>query len=338
MDGKRYLYIDAEIGENRRRLSPDSLRSLELMIGDYNNIIIDEAQSVDQIGLVLKIMIDSHPGWNIIATGSSSFDLRSKIKEPLTGRAYEYFLEPLTVAEIVNGLGYQDHELMGLYNRIMSLGSYPGVLMLSEGEAEKELDTIVDRYIYKDTLELIELRQQGVLERLMRALAEQIGSEVSYQKLAGLLGVNVVTIRRYITLLENAFIVYSVHALSGSELNKLSNRKRKIYFYDLGVRNMIIGRMVHMDTRSDAGGLWENLCMNEIRNAYPTLMTKIYYWRGVYGEVDMVVEHRGELTAYEFKLGKDARLRLPKEFVSRYPNLTVSLVNPDNLNRIIKKV
>jgi uncharacterized protein len=333
------LYLNADLVSTRRLLTPNSLSELERLVGSYKNIIIDEAQRVSDVGLVLKIMIDAHPEWNIIATGSSSFDLNSKVKEPLTGRAYEYLLLPLTTDEIIASYTYGVADLDGLYERLMRLGGYPGVFTLSDQDAERELAAIADKYIYKDTLELVELRQTGLLESLLTALAIQLGSEVSYQKLASLLGVSSATIQRYIKLLENAFIIYRVHALNGGAMNKLSNRKRKIYFYDLGIRNALLGDVSSVQKRLDRGALWEDLCMNEIRAAYPPLFSRFHYWRGEHGEIDLVAENRTHLAAFEFKSSPTiTKIRLPKQFIIQYPDVKTTLVTPSTLSSTLADI
>jgi uncharacterized protein len=336
---KETLYLNADEVSVQKKLVPESLKSLERIVGGYKNIIIDEAQRVEEIGLVLKIMIDAHPEWNIVATGSSSFDLNSKIKEPLTGRAYEYLLLPLSSKEIALGMGYDNLSREGLYSRIMTLGSYPGVFIMADFDAERELLTITEKYLYKDTLELAEIRQKGLLEALLKSLASMVGSEVSYQKLASLLGVNTVTIQRYIKLLEDALVIYRVGAVSGSVVNKFSNRKRKIYFYDIGIRNAVLGDMSSPDIRADRGALWENFCMNEFRAVYPKDFTTTNYWRGDYGEVDLIVEHRVVKTAYEFKYVQNNKiLRLPKEYLQKYPDIKTHLVTPLNLGEILDNI
>jgi len=309
---------------------------LERVIGNAKLIVIDEAQRVENIGLTLKILIDAHPELNIIATGSSSFDLANKIKEPLTGRSIELRLLPLSLAEIKDHFGYQPRQLEGVYEKLMRYGGYPHVFEMDAKQAEQELRTIASQYIYKDTLELVEVRQQQLLPKLLQALALQIGNEVSYHELGVLLGVKLETVARYITLLEHSFIIHRLPALTGNQRSQLSNRKRKIYFYDLGIRNALISNFNELSIRTDTGALWETLCVNERIKLHASKQdfVDMYYWRGIYGQVDLVENYSGKWRAFECRWNED-KFRIPKYFREKFPDINVELLNQKTLSQFI---
>jgi uncharacterized protein len=326
------LYLNCDELPVQQALETRSLKILNQTIGKARRIVIDEAQRVENIGIVLKLLIDNRPELDIIATGSSSFELSNRVKEPLTGRSYEFMLEPLSLAEIQRHFSYSPLDIANSYERLMRYGGYPSVVLSNEKDIAEEISLIAERYVYKDTLELVELRQRQLLPRLLTALALQIGSEVSYNELANTLGVKLETIERYITILESAFIVYRLPALSANKRKQVTNRKRKVYFYDLGIRNALIKNLNPFTLRDDVGALWENFCMNERRKILEEQKKSVetYYWRGLYGEVDLVEMTPTTTSAFEFKwLQKPARA--PKTFSETYPEATFDTINPNNL-------
>lgn len=327
------LYLNCDALDVQQALKPTSLERLEQVIAGAKRIVIDEAQRVENIGLTLKLLIDAHPELDIIATGSSSFDLANRIKEPLTGRAFEHMLMPLALSELVDHYKLNRLQIREQIAIRLRYGSYPSLVGLSDRDAERELDTIVENYLYKDTLELVELRQRQILPRLLQALALQLGSEVSYNELANLLGVNLATVERYITLLESAFVVYRLPALRGNDRSSLSSRKRKVYFYDLGVRNAIVNNFNPLELRQDVEALWENFVVNELKkmHAFAQDRTRSYYWRGLYGEVDLVEQTAGDWYAYECKWDSSKQPKIPQAFKDYYPDIDVHVLNPDTL-------
>jgi predicted AAA+ superfamily ATPase len=326
------LYLNCDEMVTADALKPTSLAALERVIGQAKRIVIDEAQRVENIGLTLKLLIDSHPELDIIATGSSSFDLAGKVKEPLTGRAYEFMLTPLSLAEIKRYFNYNDLQMQTLLPRLLRLGSYPGIVLTDEARADEEIIALANNYVYKDSLELVELRQRQLLPRLLQALALQIGTEVSYHELGVTFGVKVETIERYITLLEMAFVVYRLPALTGTQQGNLSNRKRKVYFYDLGIRNALIQSLQPLDLRADRDALWENFCMNERLKHWQAQDTRVqrYYWRALSNELDLVEARDGRYDAYDFAYA-DKKLTTPKYFSDTYPDVQARLIHAGNL-------
>lgn len=325
------LYLNCDELATQDALKPTTLAALERTIGRAQRIVIDEAQRVENIGLTLKLLIDAHPELDIIATGSSSFDLANKVKEPLTGRSYEFFLPPLSVQELKGHFGYSDMQMVSLFERLMRLGSYPGIVLEDEKTAQDELLQIAERYVYKDSLELVELRQRQLLPRLLTALALQIGQEVSYHELGTQFGVKLETIERYVTLLESAFIIYRLPALTGSQRGQLSNRKRKVYFYDLGIRNALIQSLQPLQLRSDGEALWENFCMNERLKAWQVAggMIRRYYWRGISGKVGLVEETQAGWAAFDFAWSGQPS-KLPEYFQQTYPEANLETISQEN--------
>lgn len=327
------LYLNCDELSTQDALKPTSLASLERVIGSAKRIVIDEAQRVVNIGLSLKILIDAHPELDIIATGSSSFELANKVKEPLTGRSYEFHLSPLSITEIKNHFGYSNIQMETLYERLMRYGSYPGIVLENDENVEDELKNIADRYVYKDTLELVELRQRQLLPSLLQQLALNIGQETSYHELGNLLGVKLETIERYITLLESAFIIHRLPALTGKQ-GSLSNRKRKVYFYDLGIRNALIQSLQPLSMRSDREALWENFCVNERLKQQQASgkLPERFYWRGINGgKVDLVEKDNNDWQAYSFNWGEDEKLTTPKYFSETYPTAKLQPIHHQNL-------
>jgi len=325
------LYLNCDEMVTADALKPTSLAALERVIGQAKRIVIDEAQRVENIGLTLKLLIDTHPELDIIATGSSSFDLAGKVKEPLTGRAYEFMLTPLSLAEIKRYFNYNDLQMETLLPRLLRLGSYPGIVLTDDNRADEEIIALANNYVYKDSLELVELRQRQLLPRLLQALALQIGQEVSYNELGVAFGVKVETIERYITLLEMAFVVYRLPALTGDK-GMISNRKRKVYFYDLGIRNALIQSLQPLDLRTDRDALWENFCMNERLKYWQAKDQRVqrYYWRSLGSELDLVEARHDSYSAYDFAY-QDKKLTTPKYFSDTYPDVEARLIHSGNL-------
>jgi predicted AAA+ superfamily ATPase len=325
------LYLNCDEMITADALKPTSLAALERVIGRAKRIVIDEAQRIENIGLTLKLLIDNHPELDIIATGSSSFDLAGKVKEPLTGRAYEFFLTPLSVAELKTYFGYSDLQMQTLLPRLLRLGSYPGIILTDEARADEEIISLANNYVYKDSLELVELRQRQLLPRLLQALALKIGQEVSYHELGVTFGVKVETIERYITLLEMAFVVYRLPALTGTQQGMLSNRKRKVYFYDLGIRNALIQSLQPLDLRGDRDALWENFCMNERLKYWQAKDQRVqrYYWRSLGSELDLIEAKNETYSAYDFAY-TDKKLTTPKYFSDTYPDVAADLIHAGN--------
>lgn len=322
------FYLNCDEPDIRGALTNKTSTELKSFIGSKKLVVIDEAQRVKNIGLTLKLIADTFPEIQIIATGSSSFELSGKISEPLTGRKTEFFLYPFSVDELFQI--YSPLEMGRLLEERLVFGMYPGVIFAGP-EREKRVRELATSYSYKDVLAYQDIRNPELLEKLLQALALQVGSEVSYTELAQVVGANKVTVESYIRILEQAYIIFRVGPFSRNIRNELK-KKRKIYFYDLGLRNALINNFNPITIRQDIGALWENFMMSERlkRNHNLGISANIYFWRTSNGkEIDYIEDAGGVLSGYEFKWQK-SNFSKPKEFLSAYPESTITLVNREN--------
>jgi len=324
------LYLNCDEPETVNALTNRNLRELQMLIGANKFVVIDEAQKVNNIGLSLKLMVDNISDIQIIATGSSAFELRNRLNEPLTGRKFEYQMFPISTAEIHKSLGYLD------VNRLLELrliyGSYPDILS-NAGDAQNLLRSLADSYLYKDILATDNLRKPDVLNKLLQALAFQVGSEVSYNELAQTIGSDGKTVERYIELLEKCFIIFRLNGLSRNLRNELKKAK-KIYFYDNGIRNAVIQQFAPLSIRNDVGALWENFFISERikRNHYTGHHSNIYFWRTkTQQEIDYIEESDGTMTAFEMKWNvKKSHTKFPSAFLNSYDIKETVVVSPEN--------
>lgn len=324
------LYLNCDEPQTVAALTKCNLKELQMVIGANKFVVIDEAQKVDNIGLTLKLIVDNMPDVQVIATGSSAFELRNCLNEPLTGRKYEYQMFPISSKEIYQSSGYID--LKGLLETRLIYGSYPDILNHAN-DARELLRMLTDSYLYKDILATDNLRKPDVLDKLLRALAFQVGSEVSYNELAQTVGTDSKTVERYIELLEKCYIIFRLHGLSRNLRNELKKAK-KIYFYDNGVRNAVIQQFAPLELRNDAGALWENFFISERikRNHYQQNYCNIYFWRTKSQlEIDYIEEQNGQMTAFEMKWNpKKSNTSIPETFLNAYDVKETVIITPDN--------
>lgn len=295
-------------------------------------VVLDEAQSIPDIGLKLKIIIDTFLENQIIATGSSSFDLANRISEPLTDRMRKYTLYPFSFNEISRV--YSLTEVMAQQDRYLRFGLYPEVNDKNEDDATEELNELASNYLYKDVLQYQSIKKPDLVVDLLRALALQLGSEVSIHELAKLLKQNSHTVLRYIELLEKSFVIFRLRAFSRNMRTEIS-KTRKIYFFDPGIRNSLTRNYNPLALRNDTGGLWENFCILE-RMKYLENNRKFvntYFWR-TYNqqEIDYIEEFGGMLHAYEFKYSSSKKAKVPKTFSTSYPKHSFTQITPDHLH------
>ena len=327
--GKKAKYYDCDFGVIREKLGKSEKPLIENFLKEYDLIIIDEAQRVKNIGLNLKIMHDNFPGKKIIATGSSSFDLANKISEPLTGRAIEFFLPPLSIKEI---LQKQDRfEVEGGLEDIIRFGLYPGIYNKSDDEKIELLNNIANNYLYKDILEFENIKKSDQLFNLLQLLSLQIGNEVSLQEIGKQIGMNKLTVQKYINLLEKTFVIFQLRSFSRN-LRKEIAKSRKIYFWDLGVRNVLVNNFNNLAIRNDAGALWENFCVAERMkfNMNSRKFVNSYFWRTYdQKEIDLVEEREGKLFGCEIKWS-DKKQKEPKLWKETYNNAEFKVINQKN--------
>lgn len=328
------VYFNCDEPDIRAALTNKTSTEIKSFFGDKKLIILDEAQRVKNIGLSLKLMADNFPKTQIIATGSSSFELSNKIKEPLTGRKYEFHLYPFSLAEL--NFIYSDLEINRLLEKMMIFGMYPAVALAGGDVQDKELKELTKSYLYKDALQYQNIKNPEILEKLLQALALQIGNEVSYNELANLLGIDKNTVANYIRILEQAFVIFRLNPFSRNLRNELK-KMRKIYFYDVGVRNALINNLNPLDLRQDAGALWENFIISERlkRNNNSNFEVNSYFWRTQQGqEIDYLEESGGKISAYEFKW-KQNKWQPPKAFIKSYPQSKYQLINKENYKQFL---
>lgn len=323
------VYLNCDEPDIRAAFTNATSTAMLAFIGNKRLVFFDEAQRVENIGLSLKLLHDTNPNLQIVATGSSSFELANKINEPLTGRKHEFFLPPISIHEFSDAYGQL--EAIRTIEQRMIFGMYPEVIIGGAAQAKQTLIEITSSYLYKDILAHQRIGHPEVLEKLLRALALQIGQEVSYTELAQTVGVTKQTVERYVELLEKTFVIFRVPPLYRNRRKEIS-KLRKIYFFDTGVRNILLNSLNDLSLRQDTGALWENFLMSErykITSGSQELVNR-YFWRTYdQREIDYVEEKNGVLHGYEFKW-KTASYRPPKAFLDLYSNTPVTLITKEN--------
>lgn len=326
----KHLSLNCDDPDVRLLLTDINSTSLRMLVGDNRIIMIDEAQRVENIGLTLKRIIDEFPEIQLIVSCSSSLQLKESINEPLTGRKYEYLMYPISTREIYDTFGFM--ETRQLLDSRLIYGSYPDILT-HPAEAKDLFSSLADSYLYKDILELDNIRKPALLHKILVALALQVGSEVAYSEVARTVGSDPKTIERYIDLLEKCYVIYSMKALSRNLRNELK-KSRKIYFYDNGVRNAILLNYAPAALRSDMDALWENFFISErIKyNAYSGRKVNYYFWRTTsQQEIDLIEDSDGQFHIFEMKwnLAK-GNTRFPGSFLEAYDPVAANTITPAN--------
>jgi len=326
---KELLYLNCYDNDIKKLLTDVNIHTLQRIIGKHEVVLIDEAQRVMNIGMTLKLIADQIPHIQLIITGSSSLDLANMVHEPLTGRKFEYMLFPLSMGEIVNHMGYL--ETKRSLNDFLIFGTYPDVIN-NKGNEREVLNNLTSSYLFKDIFMYQDIRKPGFIEQLLEALALQLASEVSYNELAQLLRTDAHTVQRYISLLEKAFVIFRLRSYSRNARNELK-KSRKIYFYDNGIRNAIISNFSPVNTRNDAGLLWENFFIAERLKYlhYHKIFSERYFWRTTQQqEIDYLEESDGVLHAFEIKLNPGKNVKFPVTFTKNYAGAKCSVVHPEN--------
>lgn len=334
--GQACRYINADELLYREALGSQDKRTLGDLIGDARLFVVDEAQRVPDIGLNLKIIVDSFPDVSVVATGSASFDLANKVNEPLTGRKLTFTLYPISFAELSSTYGA--FEARTELERWLIWGSYPAIVTATVEMRERLLGELVGSYLYRDILELDGIRRSSKIVDLLRLLAFQIGQEVSVQELGTILGINRQTVERYLDLLEKVFVIFRVGGLARN-LRKEISKTVRYYFYDNGVRNSLIQNFNRLALRNDVGQLWENYLMVERRkaNEYAGRQANVYFWRTYdQKELDYVEERGGMLRGYEFKWQGGVRAAVRREFEAAYPGAEIETITPENFTDFVE--
>ncbi len=325
---KKIIYINCDEPDIRKKLELPTSTELKAFIGNAELILIDEAQRIKDIGITLKLITDNLPEKQLIVTGSSALELSNSINEPLTGRKFEYQMYPFSLRELASEFGSLNEQRL-LEHRLI-YGMYPDVVN-NQGNEREILNNIVNSYLYKDIFEFQDIRKPDIIDKLLQALALQIGSEISFNELSQLLGIDSATVLRYINLLEKSYIIFHLRSFSRNVRNELK-KSTKIYFYDNGVRNALISNFNSLGVRTDVGALWENFLISERHkyNSYTTNYANKYFWRTTQQqEIDYIEEKDGEITCYEFKWNPNKKAKIPLTFSKNYPNSTFKAINSE---------
>ena len=335
-EGKdRVLSLNCDNVDDVLALEGKTTTELRQLLSSYELVFIDEAQRVKNVGLTLKMIGDLKLETQVVVTGSSSLDMADEINETATGRLIEYNLFPFSLPELA--LYSSEREENRLLENRMIYGLYPEVVT-EPGDAKRTLMTLTNNYLYKDLFAYKGIKKPELIQKLVRALALQLGSEVSYNELSNLLGVDRGTVETYINLLEKCFVVFRLDSFSRNLRNEIKKGK-KVYFYDNGVRNAVLSNFAPLELRNDVGALWENLMVSERvkRNAYSGNYAQLFFWRThEQQEIDLIEEQDGMLHTFEFKWNGKARSSQPKVFASSYPSSTYEVITPENYWAFLK--
>ena len=328
------LWLDADEADVKALFGNPTSSRLKILFSGKKNIIIDEAQRIKNIGIKLKLITDHLKEIQLIATGSSSFELANEINEPLTGRKWEYQLFPVSFGEMADHMGMLE-EIRLLPHRLV-FGYYPEVVT-KPGFEKEILKQLTDSYLYKDILMWERIKKPDKLVRLLQSLAFQVGNEVSYNELGNNLELDNQTVEKYIQLLEKTFVIFRLGAFNRN-LRKELKRSRKIYFYDNGIRNSLIANFNQPEIRNDTGALWENFIIAErikyVRNN--NIWANTYFWRTQdQQEIDYIEERDGKLYTFEFRWNPKSKARLSKTFSSAYPGTQFEVINPNNFESFL---
>jgi len=329
LSNSKTLYLSGDEADIREMLSNTTSTQLQYIFGEHKIVVIDEAQQIQNIGTTLKLITDKLKDIQVIATGSSAFELANKANEPLTGRKFEFQMYPLSFVEMVDYHGFITENRM-LEQRLI-YGYYPDIVNNPTKE-EKLLKLIANSYLYKDLLILENIKNADLLYKILKALALQVGSEVSFNEIAQLCSTDNKTVEKYINLFEKAYITFRLPALSRNVRNEIKKGK-KIYFYDNGIRNAVIGNFTKIGQRTDVGALWENFLISERikQNSYKQYSKNTYFWRTTQQqEIDFIEESNGKFYAFEFKWNDKKQAILSKTFQNAYSDIDFQTINKEN--------
>jgi predicted AAA+ superfamily ATPase len=332
----RALFLNGDDADIRDLFSNVNASKLKPVLGNHKLVVLDEAQRIADAGLAIKIIHDNYKDIQLIVTGSSALELAAKVKEPMTGRKFEFFLHPFSFSEMVDHHGFLTEKR--LLEQRMIFGYYPDVA-LNIGSETRLLKTLASDYLYKDILSIGQIKKPVLLDKILKALALQIGNEVSYNELAQLLDSDKGTIEKYIDLLEKTYIVFKLPAMNRNVRNEIK-KGRKIYFYDNGIRNAVLGNFLRLNSRVDTGVLWENFLVSErfkmIANRDEAPLS--FFWRTTQQqEIDYIEDFHNNIFAYEFKWNPSKKPFLSKTFSNAYPGSVFKVITQDNYHEFLMK-
>ncbi len=331
---KKTLYLNGDDTDIRESLAKPNATQIGQLLGDHEVLFIDEAQRLKEVALLIKIIVDRFKNVQVIATGSSAFELSGKINESLTGRKYEMMLLPFSYSELVKHSDFLTEERL-LEQRLI-YGSYPEVIN-DPTNAEEHLKLLADSYLYKDLFALEEVKKPLLFEKIVKALALQIGSEVNFSELAQLVKADQKTVDKYIGLLEKSFVVFTLPAFSGNVRNEIKKNK-KIYFYDTGIVNAITRNFNPIANRNDVGALFENYMIAE-RKKYleqNQIEAEMFFWRTTQQqEIDYIEKQQNKFLAVEFKWNERSKEKIPTTFTRAYPQTETLILSKSERNTFL---
>jgi predicted AAA+ superfamily ATPase len=328
---KKVLWVDGDDPTTRNLWSDISKETLKIFIEPFDYIVIDEAQRIENIGLAVKMIVDMKLNKQVIVSGSSSINLASSVNEALTGRKWNVELFPLSWQEIAAQYGL--FEALKRLDNLLIYGSYPEIVKAKDRQTER-LKELTSSYLYQDILEYGDIRKPELLVKLLRAIAYQVGNEVSYNELANTLQTDNETIRRYIDLLEDSYVIFRLPPLSTNPRKEIST-SRKIYFFDNGIRNALLNDFKPVEVRNDKGAIWENFIVSEIykKNRYAphTDTNELFFWRSkAKSEIDLILKRADNIEAIEIKYSPRKKGSFPPSFIERYQPSKTGTLNRDN--------
>lgn len=328
------LVLTGDDADTRELFTDLNATSLIPVFGNKKVVVIDEAQRIPETGLALKIIHDSFKSIQLIATGSSAFELATKVSEPLTGRKFEFFLHPLSFTEMTEHHGFLTEKRLTEHR--MVFGYYPDIA-INVGSEIKLLKTLASSFLYKDLLMIEQIKKPALLEKILKALALQVGNEVSFNELGQLTSSDKNTVEKYTGFLEQAYIIFKLEGLNRNVRNEIK-KGRKFYFYDNGIRNAVLGNFQPLGSRTDVGVLWENFIISE---RFKYLSNKDvdfnrYFWRTTQQqEIDYIEEMDGKLWAFELKWNPNVNVKPSATFTKAYPGAGFKIINPDNFHEYV---
>jgi len=323
------LWLTGDELETQRLFENPTITRFKAEFSGINNLIVDEAQRLPNVGLGLKLITDHLHNIQLFVTGSSAFELSNRLNESLMGRTFEYQLFPLSFSEMADFHSLREEKRLLPFRLIY--GYYPNVVMQPE-DNKKILQNLVQNFLYKDMLLLEDVKKPDKIVKLLQALAFQVGSQVSYNEISQIVGLNSATVEKYIIMLEQSFVIFRLGSFSRNLRNELS-KSRKIYFYDNGIRNALIDNLSVIETRTDTGALWENFLISERMKFLKNneRWCNRYFWRTKeQQEIDYVEEEDGELRAFEFKWNKHSKAKITTTFTNAYPHAKTQIITPEN--------
>ena len=334
-ENKEALILNCERPAVNEILESKDPERIKALFGNHHIIALDEAQTILNIGKILKLIYDDHSmNFKLIATGSSSFDLANKITEPLTGRNIKFRLFPLTLNELNKGNGWL--WIQENLENLMIFGSYPGIVNLSADKKKTKLEEISSDYLFKDILMHERIKSPKLLQTLLKSLALQIGKPVSIKELSDHLEIAFQTVERYLDLLEKTFVIFSLMPFSRNIRNEMKKNK-KYYFYDCGIRNALLHNFSALDSRLDTGSLWENFIIAEKIKFDKTMgrNAQFYFWRTYdRAEIDLVEDLNGKINAFECKWNPRKQAKIPAAFAEKYEVESFKVINRESLHEI----